>query len=266
MNNKTAILPNNENNDNAVDLVLFMGQSNMAGRGVASEAPIVNRGYGYEFRSITDPTKLYDIVEPFGVNENSARGINDVNFFKTGTLVSSFINVYYPITRTPIVAVSASQGGTSILQWQPNGELLNDAIKRATVAKEWLLTNQYVIKQTFMVWCQGETDGDNGMSELDYMKYAKLMIDEMVNNGIEKCFIIRIGNNRDNADLYKNIIHAQDKLCETYSNVVMISTKLTDMAANGQMKDAFHYTQEGYNIVGKDAGENCANDIISNRA
>ena len=62
-----------------VDLVMFMGQSNMAGRGTASEAPVVPKGYGYEFRAISDPTKLYDIVEPFGVNENNANGNHQIS-------------------------------------------------------------------------------------------------------------------------------------------------------------------------------------------
>lgn len=46
-----------------VDLVIFMGQSNMAGRGASAEAPLVPKGYGYEFRAVSDPSKLYDINE-----------------------------------------------------------------------------------------------------------------------------------------------------------------------------------------------------------
>lgn len=40
-----------------VDLILFMGQSNMAGRGEASEAPKVQAGTAFEFRaSLTPPS------------------------------------------------------------------------------------------------------------------------------------------------------------------------------------------------------------------
>ena len=56
-------------NKKKVDLVMFMGQSNMAGRGVASESIVVGEGHGYEYRAISDPTKLYPVVEPFGVSE-----------------------------------------------------------------------------------------------------------------------------------------------------------------------------------------------------
>lgn len=108
----------NERLDNMVDLVIFMGQSNMAGRGVASEASVVPKQHGYEFRAITDPTKLYDIVEPFGENENNPSGITEMGM-KTGSLISAFAGSYYHITKVPIVGVSAAKGGSSI-----NGNLI----------------------------------------------------------------------------------------------------------------------------------------------
>lgn len=49
----------------------------MAGWGTASQAPTVPITAGYEFRTISDPTMLYQIVDPFGVNENNAAGINE---------------------------------------------------------------------------------------------------------------------------------------------------------------------------------------------
>ena len=54
-----------------IDLFMFMGQSNMAGRGISSQEwpetpPVLMPGAGYEFRAISDPTRLYPIVEPFG--------------------------------------------------------------------------------------------------------------------------------------------------------------------------------------------------------
>src|SRR5699024_2535827 len=76
---------------NPVDLIMFMGQSNMAGRGVTSTrwpqtAPLVKHDAGYEFRAISDPTKLHPISEPFGVSENNdASGITETT--KTGSMV-----------------------------------------------------------------------------------------------------------------------------------------------------------------------------------
>ena len=102
-----------------IDLCLFAGQSNMAGRGITSKtwpekAPSLIPDAGYEFRAISDPTKLYPIVEPFGVHENNKIGIYDVFdgevLAKTGSMVTSFCNAYYKQTKVSIVGVSAAKG------------------------------------------------------------------------------------------------------------------------------------------------------------
>ncbi len=58
-----------------VDLIMFMGQSNMAGRGRAQEAPAVRPGTGYEFRAVTSPDRLYPLTEPFGKDEDDIAGV-----------------------------------------------------------------------------------------------------------------------------------------------------------------------------------------------
>lgn len=252
--------PNQYITNNTIDLVLFMGQSNMAGRGTSIEAPLVPKDYGYEFRSISDPSKLHNISEPFGVNENNLNGINEPGM-KTGSLVSSFVNAYYKTTNIPIVGVSASKGGSSISQWQPNGIFLLDSINRLNKAREFLLNNKYNIRRTFMVWCQGETDGDNNMSEIEYKSKLKAMIDTMMKNDVETCFLIRIGNHRDNPMQYQHIINAQTNFCETNDNTILVATQFDKMAKLGLMKDSFHYQQAAYNEVGTEAGINTANYI-----
>ncbi|AEI43354.1 sialate O-acetylesterase [Paenibacillus mucilaginosus] len=247
-----------------VDLILFMGQSNMAGRGEASEAPKVQAGTAFEFRAISDPTKLYPLSEPFGVYENNeASGISEET--KTGSMVSAFAMEYTPITNRMMIGVSCSKGGTSINLWQPDGAFLNDAISRYHTAASWLTDNGYTIKHKFMVWCQGETDADHGMAGEEYRTKLKRMIDAMVSAGLERCYIVRIGCHRDYPTLYDEIMLAQTDLCRTYSNAVLVSTRFASMAAEGLMKDPFHYTQKGYNITGADAGRNTALHITLNQ-
>ena len=50
--------------ENEVDVFVFMGQSNMAGRGDKEKSVVCEKGHGYEFRAISDPAKLYGIEEP----------------------------------------------------------------------------------------------------------------------------------------------------------------------------------------------------------
>lgn len=245
-----------------IDLVMFMGQSNMAGRGTASEAPAVPKGYGYEFRAISNQDKLYDIIEPFGVNENNINGINEPNM-KTGSLVSAFVIEYYKLTNVPIVGVSASKGGSSIKEWQPGGSYLEDAIARFNTANTFLNNKGYKVRKKFMVWCQGETDGDKDISPEEYKAKIKTMLEAMFNSGIENCFLIRIGNHRDLPAQYSKIQKAQTEFCNENKKVILVSTKFDEMVEVSLMKAPFHYKQTAYNIVGAEAGKNTAFYVIN---
>jgi len=236
----------------------------MAGRGTAEEAPIVPRGAAYEFRAISDPTKLYHLAEPFGAHENNlVSGIAEST--KTGSMVSAFAIEYNKATGRTVIGVSCSKGGTSINQWQPHGAFLQDALERYRCARNWLTDNGFAVTNKFVVWCQGETDGDNTMSKSEYTARLTAMIDTIVAAGLDRCYIVRIGNHRDNAALYENIITAQTDLCKTYRHAVLVSTKFESMAAEALMKDSFHYLQSGYNITGADAGRNTAFHILTGK-
>lgn len=242
-------------NDNVVDLVLFMGQSNMAGRGVADEATVLDDGEGYEFKAITDPTKLYKAVEPFGRLENNPNGITETT--KTGGMVTSIMKTYFQQTGIPIVGVSASRGGTSINDWLPNTVYYNDAVQRYTLARNWLQENGYTIRNQFVVWCQGETDGDNSMSKDEYItKFGTLSGELLTVQQMDKIFMVRIGNHREVATRYDTIIEAQTEIGKAFEDVVTVSLKFAEMAELGLMKDSYHYTQTAYNIVGLESGVN----------
>ena len=96
----------------AMDVILFMGQSNMSGAcGDASKAPELLEGAGYEYRAITDPDTLHVLEEPFGVNEHKEGALDDRELLeRNGSLVTAFVNAYYEQTGTPVVAMSASRG------------------------------------------------------------------------------------------------------------------------------------------------------------
>lgn len=240
-----------------VDLAIFMGQSNMAGRGEAENAPLVPVGHGYEFRAVTDPTKLYAVSEPFGKNEyNSA--IADSRHAGSGSMVSALMETYYQETGIPIVGVFAAQGGTSTEFWAPGGIALTDAIARYKSAEKYLTDNGYTIRNRFMVWCQGESDGDAGIATETYKTKLTAIINTMFDNGIEDAMIVRIGNKNSSATAYDRVILAQTELCRDTENVVLVSTSFAGMSDRGLMKDEFHYYQEGYNEVGEEAARNIA--------
>ena len=61
----------------AVDLIVFAGQSNMAGRGDAEDAPECLPGAGYEYKAVSAPEDLIPIQEPFGLHEDRENGLSD---------------------------------------------------------------------------------------------------------------------------------------------------------------------------------------------
>ena len=240
-----------------VDLVMFMGQSNMVGRGTASQATLVGEGHGYEFKAISDPTKLYPAVEPFGLSEdNQDSEVTDSG--RTGSLVSAFMEEYYKYRLVPIVGVSCSKGGTATSFWAPGGKPLNDAIARHDSAKVWLEENGYTIEHDYMVWLQGESDAGQNISAYQYANNLTAIIEEMIDKtSIEFCAVIRIGHYKPSPTRNKEIIYAQTNLCKTYDKAILVSTKLAGYGSS-DMPDNSHFQQYVYNEVGKDAGLNTA--------
>ncbi|MBO5279289.1 MAG: hypothetical protein J6B06_07350 [Lachnospiraceae bacterium] len=243
------------------DLFLFMGQSNMAGRGAACErwqegAPRLTEGAGYEYRAISSPDCLYPAEEPFGRAENRENGINDGER-KSGSMVTAFMNAYYKETGVPVVGISASKGGSSILQWQPAGAFLEDVKNRLSSCRQFLERDGWTVRHTYMLWCQGETDGDHGMSGDEYQKYFLDMWQEMKQEGVKTCFLVLIGNYNGTEEIdYREIQQAQRELTQNNTEIILVDESFPSMKARGLMKDFFHYYQAAYNEVGTNAGRN----------
>ena len=249
------------------DLFLFMGQSNMAGRGITSPlwpeaAPEAVKGAGYEYRAVSDPDHLHKIEEPFGAAENNPGGIFEPGM-KTGSLVTSFVNAYYETSGHSVIGVSASKGGSSVSQWQGKEDYLTDALRRLKGAKESLACRQMVPAHQFVLWCQGETDGDLGTSGEEYKARFTHMMDILEENGIETCFLITIGEyNGEKGYDYSQIRQAQLELAECDPRVKLVCNAFHTMKERGLMKDEFHYYQKAYNEVGQAAGK-AAGELVN---
>ena len=241
-----------------VDLIFFMGQSNMAGRGDAALAPAVPPGMGYEYRAVTDPAQLHPLAEPFGVNENDPTGVNEPGM-KTGSMVSAFVNACTAKTGVAIMGVSCARGGSSITEWLPGMPFFEDAVRRARKARTFLQTNGYTIRHSAMVWCQGCTDGDLHTSKDVYKADTERVLHSFMQDaGAQTCFLIQIGNQRDEPELYLPMQQAQEELAAEQGDIVLVSRQFKPFAAKGLMKDRFHYLQPAYNAVGTEAGRNVA--------
>ncbi len=238
------------------DLILFAGQSNMAGRGCAKEAPVCEPGLGWEYRAVTDPHALHPLMEPFGKNENIPGLISDGEK-KSGSMVSAFVAEYNRLTGRAVVGVSASRGGTSSQEWCDG--LVADAVLRLQQAKAWLKAQGHAPANTLVLWCQGETDGDHAVSAETYRSNFEVIWRRLQEAGAEHCGLIQIGH-------FNRIMYPDDLRDVQYAVIreeqLRIAKEVPGLFLAGSferheclMKDAFHYCQQAYNAVGMEAAQ-----------
>lgn len=247
-----------------IDLVFFMGQSNMSGAGGNAElAPKVEEGHGYEFRAISDPTRLYTIEEPFGKNESFIGGICDLPGAKKGSLVASFANEYYELTGVPIVGVSASQGASTTEIWQSPG-FQADMKERYDRAVVWLEASGYYIRNRYAIWFQGESDAANHVRPEIYNTNMDNIIRPMFISGLNKVFIVTPGRTLSIKNYFSDIIEEQLDMCKT-SGYYALGTNLLSAVSAEYMVDEWHYNQQVLNLIGIETARSVACYTLNRR-
>lgn len=245
-----------------VDLMLFMGQSNMVGYGNSqtAEAPITIDGetVNKEFKLYSNDNKsgtvfdeteieggsgeLVDLQEPFGSGQNKNKnGEVQVTY---GSMVTALTNSYYTETGVPVVAISSAVGGMSIYSWwneaegeKAEGQGLTDAKYKYEKAIKYLNENGYTVRYKYMIWCQGCADSRvTGYSTSTYEEKFKTLVSSMYNlevkdasnnvisSGIDKAFVVRIGYYEGNYNVQDDIINKQTEICTNNSYAVLAST------------------------------------------
>lgn len=248
---------NSPEEGNVVDLIMFMGQYNMAGEGGdASLAPKVSEEAGMEFRPISDPTRLYRIEEPFGANENNPSGLNEFPGVKKGSLVSSFVNEYHDLTGRRVIAVSASMSNADMEIWTSEG-VMTDVRQRLEASVSYLENNGYKIGHIYGLWLHGEADGLKGSTSDSYKNSLEKIMTPMFKAGLEKLFIITPGRTIDYKDVYHTIIESEIDLCKKSNNYAMATTVLSGVSTE-YMVDQYHYNQHVLNYVGTEAAKSVA--------
>lgn len=243
--------------DKSVDVIFFMGQSNMCGcGGDASLAPKVSEEAGMEFRAYSDPTRLYPIEEPFGVNENNPDGIGDFPGVKNGSLVSAFVNKYHELTGRQVIAVSAAKGESPISMWL-SSTMMADLKDRYDKTLAYLKDNGYAAEHIYVIWLQGESDGLEKKSPDVYRTQLDDLMRPLFEAGLEKVFIIPPGRMIDFSDIFLDIIKAQEDLCTESEYYALATTVLTGVSPE-YMKDQYHYNQHVLNMTGQLAAESVA--------
>ena len=263
--------------DQELDLILFAGQSNMSGRGEAASAVTCDAAAGYEYKAVTNPGGLVPVREPFGLGEDREGGIwdydSDGRSKRTGSMVSAAVQAYYSRTGRRIVGVSASVGGSDTVQWKQT--YVADAVERLDRAKAFLTESGCRVKEIFVVWCQGESDGDARRSAEDYAANSREIFGQFKAHGARVCFLVQTGHynyvdfpgitdgltGRQWDMHYETIRSAQARLCRTDDDFVLAGSFEPCLH---QMKDRYHYNQEAYNMVGNKVGTIMADYVTEN--
>ena len=237
-----------------VDLIFFMGQSNMAGYGGdARQAPEVPIEAGEEFRAISDPTRLYKITEPFGINECNENGLSDFKERRKGTLTSAFVNKYYEETGRKVIAVSNSVGGMAMDLWIADA-FWKDSLDRINTSIKWLEDNNYNVGHIYMCWMQGESDAAREVEPEHYKKDFYTFMDSLLECGIEQIFLI-VPRRYEDGDC--RIHDLQENICEVDDNFTLGTTVATDLGGDYQV-DGIHFNQEALNIIGEETAASVA--------
>ena len=274
-----------------VDLVLFMGQSNMAGRGNAANSVECPPEAGWEYQGDIDPERIVPISATFGFRERG-KDAPFHDYKRKGTMVPSLAKHLYEKTKVPVFGVAASKGGSPSKAWLPGTPYLKGAEDRLLRAREYLKRHQVKVRHCYMLWVQGCSDGDEGVSGEQYKENVTAMFEAMRTNGVETCFVSQIGHQQDRHKTddvcpvslqqaqmkklgagqigwhedyspvkypkYETIQQAQMELCRDNPDFVLVSQIAKGFALTPYQQDAWHYSQEGYNLIGRDIALNIA--------
>ena len=118
-------------------------------------------------------------------------------------------------------------------------------------------SNEYSIRHQYVIWLQGESDADEGITVSEYSTNMDNIIRPLFIKGIQKVFIIRPGRVMSKEDYFDDIISAQTEMCKSSSYYALASTLLSGYDTS-YMTDEWHYGQIALNYLGTDAGKNVA--------
>ena len=219
---------------NAVDICVFAGQSNMDGRGDASEASTVQTGTAFRW-------------------DSSQQAV--VDFTAESSLIPAYAKTYYEKARVPIVEIKEATGGININQWMTTWG--SATAPNITGCKNYLESHGKTVRRVFMLWNQGENDVFDSTTESEYETYFAQMKSAAMAAGVEKIFMIRIGHDVGNPNLNYTIMEAQSKLCKKDKNFVLVSKKAASYvkAPGLYYSDTIHLNQKALNAVGYEAGK-----------
>lgn len=258
-------------NSSEVDVFLVAGQSNARGSGVAAESPNLPDATAYEWDN-SEYTELADPVGPDGTVCEAA----------TGSAWPAFVDEYYEQTDRPIVIVPRAVGGTACQSdaadsagnyWEPDAD--SDLYPPAVTWTNNALAEFQDARFCGVLWSQGEEDAYDmqsnvsGVSASGYESALRAIIDgfqQDINESNDWTFwIFQTGHESEvyggDSPEFQAIRDVQLTVASDRADTAMAWTGAKELPQRGLMQDRSHYTQEGYNEMGRLGAETIAATI-----
>jgi len=235
---------------NAIDVFLIAGQSNAVGYGTSalSPAPTAGKVFKYTGSSVVAAT------DPFGSG--------------TGSAWPTFGNRYHALTGRAVGFVPAAVAGTGQVNngdgaanWDTTGELWGNSVTSLNAAMTAFTAAGYTPTFKGVLWVQGETDagyvGNGTYSAQRYKDALSAMIARYrTQYGSTMPFYIFRTGTAFNYQGLAAVQAAQEQIATADPYTTIAFRGATYFGGWNWTTSTVHYTQDGYNLMGRISAEN----------
>lgn len=255
-----------------MDVLIFMGQSNMQGS-TGEKCSVKPENGVWEYAYSTD--ELKPLVSPVGEDVKSESGeiLLAASALGNGSLLPYFANEYSRLCGKSVAAIHCAKGNTSIAEWEEGTERFASAAAKIKAGLNRVSATEKIDK-TYIIWLQGESDAllftpqkvyEEKLIRLKEALKREFYFDKfcIIKTGYFAAYAGWISGAFDEKKASDTaIMNAQENVAEIDSDFVV----LTDVTAGLSENHAYlnpkefgpHYNNAGMKIIGEAAATTLA--------
>lgn len=250
-----------------LDLFVGAGQSNAVGRGDESESPTPEDDTAFEFEG----DELDELEDPVGGHWDGTEEAD------SGSMWPAFCDEYVDLTgrhvgfvviaRGKTAQSAAADGGAG--NWDTGGDYRSLLVEATTDAIEYLDDHDYAVNLGGVVWSQGERDARRiDTDDISVSTYRRALTKMIAHYRAEldpslPFHVVQTGYDAEgDTDGYRAVRDAQAEVVWGDPNTYLASTLAKNFPETEKMSDRYHYTQGGYNELGRDAARTTADNLL----
>ncbi len=257
-----------------VDIFLVIGQSNARGRGTGQAAVSVEPGTAFDYDPVANG--LFNLQYPTGLPVGNYWTSDQTSF------VVAFAKTWYTLSGRRPVFVCRAKGGTALVEAADMGQgdwtdvtdsdgVYGTAVAAYLAALDHVESHpDFMIGHKYVIWHQGETDADQGISWTEYRTTLKALFEKLdAEVGFDAFFVSEIGYrlpyNFVLTSQYLEVIKGLQYVQQTLAKAVLVSKlprQLTMPCLGNQedpacaLWDNYHYETWAYEQLGTDMSTN----------